>query len=282
MNRTVIIFCSVLLLTGCENKNAKPQRRAVAEVGKVVLYYDQMPKLIQKGVNDEDSVALFQNYINKWAKRQLLLQKANNNLTQDSKNEIEKQLEETRSNLLIYRYQQQMIVEKMDTVISDAEIEDYYANNEKTFVLNTNIVKVLYIKLPVETPDLNKIRILIRSNDHKDLQQLEGLCYQFAEKFEDFNEDWIPMDQLIAELHTNIPDEENFLQRNTFLETNDSSSAYLVSIRDYRLRSSLAPFEYVKNDIKRVIWNTRRFEFIQSLENGIYNDALKDNSFKIY
>jgi hypothetical protein len=282
MNRTVIIFCSVLLLTGCKTNSIQPQRIALAEVGKVVLYYDQVPQLIQKGVNDADSAALFQNFINKWAKKQLILQKAEDNLSSDAKNEIEKQLEETRSNLLIYRYQQQMIIEKMDTLVSDTEMEEYYANNEKAFLLTTNIVKVLFIKLPFETPDLNKIKELIRSNDHKDLLQLEGLCYQFAEKFEDFNEDWITMDQLIAELHTIITDQENFLKRNTFLETNDSTSTYLVSIRDYRLRSSLAPFEYVKNDIKRVIWNTRRFEFIQSLENGIYNDALKDNSFKIY
>jgi hypothetical protein len=134
----------------------------------------------------------------------------------------------------------------------------------------------------VETPELYKIRLLARSNDQKDLQQLESLCYEFAEKFDDFNEEWVTMDQLIVELHTNIDDQENFLKRNTFLETNDSTSTYLVSIRDYRLRSSLAPFEYVKDEIKRIIWNTRRFEFIQSLENGIYNDALKDNSFKIY
>ena len=71
-----------------------------------------------------------------------------------------------------------------------------------------------------------------------------------------------PMDRLSVELQQNIENEENFLKRNTFFETNDSTSVYLVSIRDYRLRSSLAPFEYVKDDIKRIIWNTRRFEFI--------------------
>lgn len=282
MNKAVIIFCSVFLLTGCKNNNIQPGRRIVAEVGKVVLYYDEMPTLFNKGVNDSDSVALVQNYINKWAKRQLVLQKAEDNLSPEIKNNIDKQLEETRSNLIIYQYQQQMIREKLDTVLADAEIEDYYANNEKSFILNSNIVKALFIKLPQDTPDLNKIRVLARSNDHKDLQQLEGLCYEFAEKFDDFNEDWVPMDRLKAELHENIDNEENFLKRNTFLETNDSTSTYLVSIRDYRLRSSLAPFEYVKDDIKRIIWNTRRFEFIQSLENGIYNDALKDNRFKIY
>jgi hypothetical protein len=87
---------------------------------------------------------------------------------------------------------------------------------------------------------------------------------------------------LSIELKEKIENEENFLKRTSFFETSDSASVSLVSIRDYRLRSSIAPFEYVKNDIKRIIWNSRRFEFIQSLENGIYNEGLKNNSFKIY
>ena len=282
MNKSIIILFSIFLLVGCRNKHSQSKRIAIAEVGRVVLYYDEMPKLIQRGINEADSVALFQNYINKWAKRQLLLQKAEENLSPALKDEITKQLEETRSNLVIYQYQRQMILEKLDTVLTDAELENYYAANENSFVLTSNIVKALFIKIPLETPDLNKIRTLARSNDHNDLQRLETYCYQFAEKFDDFNEAWVPMDKLSVELPQNIENEEYFLKRNTFFETSDSTSLYLVSIRDYRLRSSLAPFEYVKDDIKRIIWNSRRFEFIQSLENGIYNDALKYNSFKIY
>jgi hypothetical protein len=175
-----------------------------------------------------------------------------------------------------------MMLEKMDTTITDAELENYYASNEKSFTLNSNIVKALFIKIPSEVPDLNRIRTLVRSNDQNDLQQLESICYQFAEKFDDFNEDWVMMDRLSLELPQEIENEENFLRRTTFYETTDSSSVYLISIRDYRLRSTLAPFEYVRDDIKRIIINTRRFEFIQSLENGIYNEALKENSFKIY
>jgi hypothetical protein len=282
MNKSIIILFSIFLIVGCRNKHSQSKRIAIAEVGRVVLYYDEMPKLIQRGINEADSAALFQNYINKWAKRQLLLRKAEENLSPALKDEITKQLEETRSNLVIYQYQRQMILEKLDTVLTDAELENYYAANENSFVLTSNIVKALFIKIPLETPDLNKIRTLARSNDHNDLQRLETYCYQFAEKFDDFNEAWVPMDKLSVELPQNIENEEYFLKRNTFFETSDSTSLYLVSIRDYRLRSSLAPFEYVKDDIKRIIWNTRRFEFIQSLENGIYNDALKDNSFKIY
>ena len=272
----------ISLLAGCKNDHNQAKRIPLAEVGKIILYYDEMPKINQGDKNAADSAALIQNYINKWAKRQLLLRKAEDNLSPALKNEIEKQLEETRSNLVIYQYQRQMILEKLDTVLTDTELENYYSANENSFVLSSDIVKALFIKLPLETPDLNKIRVLARSNDQKDLQQLESTCYQFAEKFDDFNEDWVTMDRLSVELPQSIENEENFLKRNTFYETSDSAATYLVSIRDYRLRSSLAPFEYVKDDIKRIIWNTRRFDFIQSLENGIYNEALKQNSFKIY
>jgi hypothetical protein len=282
MNKSIILVCIISLLAGCKNSNNQVKRIPLAEVGKVILYYDEMPKVNQGDKNDADSAALIQNYINKWAKRQLLLLKAEDNLSPALKNEIEKQLEETRANLVIYQYQRQMILNKLDTLLTDNELENYYSANENSFVLGSNIVKALFIKLPLETPDLKKIRMLARSNDQKDLQQLESSCYQFAEKFDDFNEKWVTMDRLSVELPQSIENEENFLKRNTFFETSDSAATYLVSIRDYRLRSSLAPFEYVKDDIKRIIWNTRRFEFIQSLENGIYNEALKHNSFKIY
>jgi hypothetical protein len=282
MNRTVIFLMLFFVVAGCKSNVNTAKRIAVAEVGNDILYFDEIPDIILSGINKTDSTSVIQNYINKWAKRELLLQKAEENLSPALKDEIAKRLEENRTNLVIYQYQRQMMLDKMDTVLTDNELDNYYTTNEKSFFLSTNIVKALFIRLPVETPNLEKIKILARSNDQKDIQQLESLCYQFAEKFDDFNDEWVSMERLSVELPQEIEKEENFLKRNTFYETSDSSSVCLLSIKDYRLVGSVAPFEYVKDDIKRIIWNARRIEFIQSLENGIYNDALKENSFKIY
>ncbi len=282
MNKLNIFLLIACIVISCKSENREAKRIPVAETGKAVLYYDEIPQLIHEGITEADSIAIIQNYINKWAKRELLLQKAEENLAPGMKDDIAHQIEETRTNLVIYQYQRQMMLEKMDTVISETELENYYSSNEQSFLLTSNIVKALFIKLPAETPDIDKVRRLARSNNQADLQQLERFCFQFAEKFDDFNEAWIPMTRLTVELQQDIDNEENFLKRNTFFETSDSGSVYLISVRDYRLRGTLAPFEYVKDDIKRIIWNTRRFEFIQALENGIYNDALEKNSFKIY
>ncbi len=116
MNRTLIIFFTVILLAGCNNGKNAVKRIPVASVGRVVLYYDEIPDMFQHGIVEEDSATIVQNYIHKWAKRELVLQKAEENLSPALKEEIEKQLEETRANLVIYQYQRQMILEKMDTV----------------------------------------------------------------------------------------------------------------------------------------------------------------------
>ena len=282
MSRLTIILVFMLLATACQDRNKQASRKPVAEIGNAVLYYDEFDHIIQKGVSKADSAALVQNYVNRWAKRTLLLQRAEENLSADMKEEIAEQLEESRINLVIYQYQRQMMLEKMDTTLTEAELENYYAQNEKSFTLNSNIVRAVFIQLPVETPDLDKIRTLARSNSQADMQQLERICYQFAEKFDDFNEEWVLMDRLSVELPYEIENEDNFLKRTTFYETSDSTSVYMISFRDYRLRSTLAPFEFVRDDIKRIIINSRRFEFIQSLENAIYNEALKNKSFKIY
>jgi hypothetical protein len=281
MNKALNILIIIILLTACNNKTNQIKRIVVAQVGDIFLYYDEIPKLIQSGISSEDSTAIIQNYINKWIKKELLFMKAEQNLTTEFKNEIETQLKETRANLFIYQYQRQMMLDKMDTTITEEEMESYYATNEKNFLLNSNIVKALFIKVPVETPGIDKIRLWARSNEQKDLQQLESYCYQFAEKFDDFNEEWVTLDRLSVELPQDIMNQDDFLKRNTWFETRDSSSVYMITIRDYRQRSSLAPFDYVKNDIKSVILNNRRFEFLQTLENGIYNEAIKENTFKI-
>lgn len=282
MNKILLIIPLLLILSGCKTRENQPERRALAKVGETSLYYDQVPRLIQPGTSKADSTAIIQNYINNWARKELLFLKAQDNLAPENKNEIEKQLAETRANLVIYQYQRQMMLEKMDTTITEEELEAYYAANEKSFTLSSDIVKALFIKVPVDVPALDKIRSWSRSSDQKDLQQLETTCYQFAEKFDDFNEEWVTMDKLSVELPQEINNQDQYLKYNTSYETRDSASVYLISFRDYRLRYSLAPFDYVRNDIKSIILNNRRFEFLQSLENGIYNEGLKANLFKQY
>jgi hypothetical protein len=282
MNKLFLVISVIFIIAGCSDRNNQAKQIPVAKAGNVTLYYDEIPVHITENYTEADSSVMIHNYINKWAKQELLFQKAMENLPPELIDDINRQIEDTRINLVVHEYQRIMMLQKMDTIISEEELRSHYDTNEKSFILRSNIVKALFIKLPVETPNLYRIRTLARSTAQKDMQELESLCFQFAEKFDDFNEKWITMDRLLFEMKTEISNQENFLRWNKFYETNDSTSICFMTINDYRLRGTLAPFEYVREDIKRIIWNNRRLKFINELENGIYNEALKENGFKIF
>ncbi len=282
MRNLLLLLSMLLLINGCGKYKGEANRIPVAKIGDKILYYDQIPKLVQQGTSIADSTAIIRNYINKWVKKEVVYLKAEENLSDEYKAEINRQLEETKANLMIYHYHQQMMVQKMDTVVSDNEIYTYFSNNESSFILTNNIVKALFIKVPAEAPNLDKVRSWIRSSSNADLNQLESYCYQFAVKYDDSDEEWIAFNVLQRELPGYIDNQENFLRRTEYYETSDNNFVYFVHLRDYRLRNALSPIEYVKDEIKSIILNNRRIEYLEKLEGGIYNEAVKSGLFKIY
>lgn len=279
--RIIIAVCNLLILvSACTSYNNGANRQEVARVGDKYLYADQIPIRINKGISREDSISITRNYIDRWIKNELILRKAEENLSEEYKEEINKKLEETRANLMIYQYEQQMMFQKMDTTVTAREINEYYDKHVQNFNLQNSIVKVLFLKLPLAAPNIEKARASFRSDSQNDIQSLESYAYQFAEKFDDFGEKWININFLQRELPDNIDNEAYFLRNNRYYEISDSSFHYFVNIRDYRLRGTIAPLEYVSADIKTILLNNRKIEFLQQLENGIYNEGMKENSFR--
>ncbi|MEE4214370.1 MAG: hypothetical protein V2I34_04845 [Bacteroidales bacterium] len=278
-----ISACSmILLITACNNYNNNAGRDPVAQVGDKYLYTDQIPFNANNGFSKEDSISIVRNYIDRWIRNELILSKAEDNLSEEYQNEINNKIEETRANLMIYQYEQQMMLQKMDTSVSEQEIWDYYDSHLQNFTLQNNLLKALFLKLPVEAPNIDRARAWFRSDRQNDIQSLESYAYQFAEKFDDFGERWINMNFLLRELPVDIENEAYFLRNNRYHECSDSSFYYMVNIRDFRLKGSIAPPEYVRDDIRTIILNNRKIDFLQELETGIYNEGMRDNGFRVF
>ncbi|MCK4746441.1 MAG: hypothetical protein KAT15_05375, partial [Bacteroidales bacterium] len=200
----------------------------------------------------------------------------------DDQKDVTLQLDEYRSSLLIYKYEQKLLAQKLDTLITLEEVQTYYDENPSNFSLDDHIIKCLYIKLPVDAPNLYIIRQLYRSEREEDFQQLESYCYQYAVKYDYFNEDWIPFESITRELPSEVRSPERYLRYNRYIEQQDSTHRYLVNIREYQLAGMVAPLPYVETRIRTIILNKRKVQFINDLENNIYMDALNKGDFTIY
>ncbi len=280
--KQMLTILFVLVFFSCTNYDNNGREEPLAKVGDKYLYHADLPVMLTSGLSNEDSSSISDSYIKKWIRKQLLLQRAELNISSEQQKEINNQLEDTRTSLIIYQYEKQMINQKLDTLVEEDEILNYYSDNMSNFVLDENIIKALFVKIPIDAPNISRVRNWYRSDRSEDLTELESYCYQFAEKYDDFDEDWISFDKLLKELPVAVNDQERFLRYNTYIENDDSLYHYFVNIREYRLKTTTAPIEYVADNIKSIILNNRKIQFLIDLENSIFNDALNRGEFEVY
>ena len=273
-----ILCCIVVLTFSCVLKTRKGDK-AVAKVGDMYLYFSEMSDIFPKGCSKDDSTALAKLYIDNWIKTRLLLQKAELNLLKEQL-DISRELETYRSSLLIYKYEEQLLREKLDTTVHDSEINKYYEANIASFLTDEYVVKAIYIKLPENPPTLWRVRQWLFSDQEKDMQDLMDYCRNHAVQFHFFDDEWIQWSKI------ELPQKEaatRLLSSNSErIEQHDGEFTYLVRIREKRAPGDATPLVFVKDKVKSIIINKRKLKYISELEQNVYNDALVKNQFEIY
>ena len=275
------ILLIAILIVSCENAQTYKKEKVAAQVGDKVLLKKDIPDLFQN-LSSEDSLKIAEKYIQNWVKKELLLKRAEINLTQNQQEQIDKQIEDTKASLTIHQYEQAMIQQRMNSAITESEIESYYDQNSDNFLLKKGIVKALYLKIPVTSPNIDKVRRWYKSDDVDDMNELENYGYQYAKKYDDFDEKWISFDELLSKMPFVSSNSDRYLRYTRDIEISDSLYHYFAHIRDYRYNSVVAPLEYVEDQIERIIYNQRKIKFIQELENSLYQNARSNNEFVIY
>lgn len=266
----------------CDKKTTMDENRiAIARANDTYLYLDDIKDIVPLDTPTKDSLELVNQYINNWIRETLVIQKAEGNLPDEQKN-VEKQLQDYRNSLITYIYEKELVKQKLDTIIDNTEIETYYDNNKADFELKDNIIKVIYVKVSKNAPDIEKLRKWYTSDNIKDREQMASYCHQFAENFYLDDSSWLLFDDLLKEIPIQTYNKELFLQNNTLVEVSDSLSNYFVNIKGFRIRNSLSPLGFEKENIRNIILNKRKLELITKMKQDIYNDAANNNKIEIY
>ncbi len=281
-----IIIASVvvvwLVLPSCKPQvTTQSSEKPVARVFDSYLYPSDLQNIVPKDIPPKDSAQLIKNYIDKWVQDELVLKHAEQNLSTEQLN-VEKQLAETRKNLLIYNYHTELIAQKLDTIITDADIEKYYNENKVSFTLKDNIVKVWYVKVNKDAPGCEKIQRLYKSTEEKDFATLKSLCLQFADNFFLDENNWLLFDELLKEIPVTSLNPELFLKTNRYIEVADSSYNYYVNIKAFEIKNSVSPLAFERENIRNIIINKRKLSLIEDMKREVYEKAKNKGNFEVY
>ena len=253
----------------------------VAEVGTAKLYRSELNALIPKGMAAEDSVRLSRQYINTWALDQVFLAIAEEQLSKTEK-DVSKELEDYRKSLLKYRYEQLYVNERLDTAVSDEDIETYYAANINRFELPRPVVKARYLRIAADSPVLPKIRKKMSSDQVQDLLDADSLAYSSALKFTTWENSWVDVASLAREFGTDYVSVMSMM-RGGWIEMTDSMRVTSVAyVPEMVQAGETAPLEYCMSQIRDMIISTRKQALITSLEQDLLRDAREKGQFVIF
>lgn len=277
----LVLFITLLFYNCSEKQNNDKKEKVVARVFNAELYASDLKNLVPAGISRKDSLELIKKHIEQWIQDELVLNYAKNNLTEEQLN-VEKEVNEYRKNLIIYNYQKELISQKLDTVVQQTEIEKYYTDFSSNFILKDNIAHIYYIKLNKKTPGIEKVKKWYTSNNPKDIENLRSFCIQFAENYFLDDNTWLLFDDILKEVPIQNYNTELLLKNNTNIELADDNYFYFLRIKGYKIKNSVSPLSFEKNNIKNIIINKRKLQLIDQMKREVYNNALDKKDFEIF
>ncbi|GHT26521.1 hypothetical protein FACS189432_01090 [Bacteroidia bacterium] len=244
------------------------------------MYKNELDENISHELSPEDSILTAEHFIRTWINDALLYDVASKNIA--DKEQIERLVNNYRKSLVIYQYQEQLINEKLTKAINEQALLDYYQVNGDKFKLETPLVKGIFLKIPVNAPQMNEIRTWYKSTAPDTREKLEKYSLYNVVTYDYFVDQWMDFAQVAINLPSDFRNINAILSNNKHIERSDSSYCYFLNITDYRLPGDDAPFEFAKANIQEVLINQQKIEFLKQTEEDLYQRAVKKGEIMFY
>ena len=266
MRRLLLILIASLLTTACRQHDAEIVARAYDHY----LYRSDIEGLVAPGTSPEDSTAIVSNYINQWIQQQVVLEKAQKNISTN----FDKELQNYKNSLITHEYEQLIVEQLLDTNVSEKEISDYYEANAQNFVLRSNILRCIYLKLPVGAPCIAQVKRLMNGTvTDETIVEIQKAAAAYMSDYSFDRDNWIPFYSFQTKVPVDTYNETLYLRQNKLVEISDDENLYLARILEFKTVDETSPLEFEHQNIKEIILNHRKNDIIKIMQRDLLREA---------
>ena len=271
----------ILLIISCELEN-NSKEEPIARVNDNFLFFSDIQDSLDENMSQNDSMLAVNSAINNWASKKLLYEKAIFNLSNSKQNELDLLVKSYESDLYISNYEKEWLKTRVDTIVSNDQLESYYNDNKNKFRLRQDILLARFIELPIENFNKTQIVRSFKRLNFQDKIYLDSISLQFKSSF--INDSvWLRpelfFNKFMIENKTNY---NRYFKKKRFFEIKDLESLYLVYISDIHRKNDYAPMSYVKPTLVQILLNKRKLEMKKQLKTDILKQGIAENNFEIY
>ncbi|MCC5916655.1 MAG: peptidyl-prolyl cis-trans isomerase [Cryomorphaceae bacterium] len=281
--RKALLMLLLISFTSCEYFQKQEGEGIVFArvLDKTLTYQEFLDRELNIPKDSADSVRFINRYVNRWVKDQLLLDRAEFNLSEQQKL-FDWQIEDYRRDLLIFAYHQEYLKQNLDTVLSREVIEGYYDKNKEQFTLSEKIFQVEFAEFPANLSNNNRLKQLFFSAKATDREKFMDLALQYARNISVDDTVWYSFQDFVKLLPLLEGMESEISAGKTKIEISDEKSTYLVQLTAIRPKGSPAPLHYVESTIQSILLNQRKLQTLERLEQKLFKDGLSKNAVEIF
>ena len=258
------------------------KEEVIARVGSVYLYRTDLERELDLFINKDDSILKTRNFIDQWARNQIILQQAKINLNLEEIESLDALIDQYKIDLYSNTYKQTVLNKSIDTIISVQELDSFLIQNQSIFKLNSPLYQVRYIQLPHDNVDVNEIKRSFQRFNTEDVYFLDSLSFQFTNHIL-VDSVWINKSNLLSEISfLNQENLNKYIKKSQFFEIEDSLGVYLFFVKNHLMKGDIPPNEVLSPTIKNIIMNQRKLKFNKQFEKDILHDAIKSKTYEIY
>ena len=271
----------ILLIIACELEN-NSKEEPLARVNDNFLFFSDIQESLDENMSQNDSMLAVNSAINNWASKKLLYEKAIFNLSNSKQNELDILVKSYESDLYISNYEKEWLKTRVDTIVSNDQLQSYYNENKNKFRLRQDILLARFIELPIENFNKTQIVRSFRRLNFQDKIYLDSISLQFKSSF--INDSvWLRPELFFNKLKIeNKANYNRYFKKKLFFEIKDLESLYLVYISDIHRKNDYAPMSYVKPTLVQILLNKRKLEMKKQLKTDILKQGIAENNFEIY
>ena len=284
MRKLLILLFLAALLPACKTVSSfVHDGEVVAKAGKHKLYAAELEEFIPGGVSPEDSTRLALQYIDKWASDMLFLDMAEAELSKTEK-DVSREIESYRSSLLKYRYEQKYVNQRLDTAVTEAEIEKYYQDHPEQFKLVRPIVKARFARISGDSPNLSAVRknLLSEGPDDDDMIVSDSLTYASALRYTDFGKRWVDIALLAREFEMDHVSLQAAMKKGVIEQKDANGNIGIAHVSELIKEGETAPVDYYADQIREIILSTRKQSLLSGLEQELIEKARTQENYVIY
>lgn len=276
----IALFPLFASLSSCKEEILHKGKTPLVGVGKEFLYKEDVQRFCLANPPSGDSTEYVNVYINRWIKEALFYNVARRNVPVTP--EIEDLVESYKRSLILNIYQEGLVEQHLRQNVSPDAVKEFYENNIAMFELEEPVIKGLFLKVPIDAPKMNLLRSWYKSRDIDDLEKLDKYSLTNNVVYEPFYESWVRLSQIASNSGLSVDELVQRIVRNKNLEFKDREYVYFLSVDSFIDKGACKPIELVEGEIRELVINTLKADFIKKNKQNIYNEALKRGAIEYY